>query len=594
MESPNKQAVGPVRISIFSEGNAIKSLFGLVSAHVYKGVNRIGRATLEFAAGDMPAGENPESDDDTFAPGKVIRIEAGYGDWESPIFEGLVISHSFVVAGGNDAVLRIECRDYAFPATLARRNAVFEKKKESEAIQEICGKYAPLSPTVDATATTCNKLVQYYATDWDFVLSRADANGLVIVTEGKKMAVRKPDVGAAPALKVTYGIDLIEFKGELSAATQQGNVSARAWDAAAQKIVTTEAKKPSLNNQGAVAPDRLAKAVGVDQYSLQTDLTDKSALQAWADAQRLKAGLARIQGYCRFEGSAKALHGGTLELDGLGKRFNGTAYIGYVEHDIREGQWVTTAGLGLPFENITENPDVAAPTASGLLPGIHGLHIGKVTKIEEDPEKENRIQVEIPVIDSADKRVWARLGSPWASNSYGAFFIPDVGDEVILGFFNSDPCHPVILGSLYSSKQKPPYEIDRENQVRAICTKEKLKLEFNEEDQTITLQTPGKNLIRISDKEKGIQLTDQHKNKLVMNQDGILIESFKELTFKAKTNIVIDAGVNLDVKAKSNVGIKGSSIEAAAQNQVTVKGNAKAELSASGQTIVKGAMVMIN
>ncbi len=595
MESTNKSSNGLVRISIFSEGNPVKtSVFGLISAHIYKGVNRIGKARLLFTAGNMPKGDIPESDDETFAPGKNIRIEAGYGDDENAVFEGFVTNHNFIVMENSEAVLEVECRDYAFPATMARKNAVFEKKKDSEVIKTILGKYPPLSPSTDATTTKYNELVQYYSTDWDFLLSRAETNGLVIITEGKKISVKKPDVGAAAKIKVTYGIDMIEFRGELSATDQQGDTDAWAWSPAEQKIVKVSGKKPALNKQGNSTPAKLAKAVGVDKYNLQTDIAERSALQAWADSQRLRAGLSQIQGYCKFQGSEKVVHGGTLELAGLGKRFNGTAYVGYVEHDISEGNWITTAGLGLAFENITDNPYVVTPAASGFLPGINGLHIGKVTKLDGDPSGENKIQVEIPILNSSDNKVWARPGSFWASVGYGSFFIPDVGDEVVLGFLNNDPCHAVILGSLYSSKQKPPYEIAKENKIRAIKTKSEMKIEFEEDKKIITISTPGKNILTISDQDKGVKITDQNNNKIVMDNGGILIESAKDLTLKAKMNVVIDAGNNLNAKAKTNVTIKGLKIEAAANTELTMKGNAKAELSAAGQTVVKGAMVMIN
>jgi Rhs element Vgr protein len=594
-DSPNKNIGGAVRISIFSEGNPIKTtMFGLISAYVYKGVNRIGKAVLVFSAGDMSRSEVPESDDETFAPGKTIRIEAGYGKDENPIFEGFVVNHSFVVEEGNRAHLHIECRDFAFPATMARQNALFEKKKDSEAIKEILGKYAPLSVSADATAATYNELVQYYVTDWDFVLSRADANGLVVVTDAKKISVKKPGVDASPKLKVIYGVDIIEFKGELSAADRQGDVDAWAWNPKEQKIVKVSGKKPSLNKQGVSSPDKLAEAVGVEKYSLQTGLADEHVLQAWADGQRLKAGLARIQGYCKFQGSAKACHGDMLEIDGFGKRFNGTAYIGYVEHEIEDGNWITTAGLGLPLANITENPDVVSPPASGLLPGVEGLHCGKVTKLDGDPSGENKIQVEIPILNGLNNKVWARLSNFWSSNAYGAFFIPDVNDEVVLGFFNNDPCQAVILGSLYSSKQKPPYEIAGKNKIRAILTKSKIRLEFDEEKKIVTVETPGKNSLIISDDAKGILLKDQNGNKIEMNSNGITIDSAKDLMLKAKMNVTLDAGANLNGKAKTNISLKGLKIEAAADMELTVKGAAKAEISATGQTVVKGALVMIN
>ena len=79
-----------------------------------------------------------------------------------------------------------------------------------------------------------------------------------------------------------------------------------------------------------------------------------------------------------------------------------------------------------------------------------------------------------------------------------------------------------------------------------------------------------------------------------MNDGGIVIESSKDITLKATNNVVIDAGAAAQVKAKSDIEMKGINIKANASAELTLKGNAKAELSAAGQTIVKGAMVMIN
>lgn len=595
-DSTNKNTNGVVRISIFSDEKPISdSVFGLISVYVYKAVNKIGKATLVFEAGDMSKSNVPESEDETFAVGKKIRIEAGYGNDENPIFEGVVIAHKIALVNSGASYLQIECRDYAYPATLTRKNNIFEKKKDSEAIQSILGNYSALSPSVDTTKAQYVDLVQYYCSDWDFVLSRADANGLVIVTEGKDIKIKKPDVSAAPKLSVTYGIDLIEFNGELSASDQLAEFKAVAWDSSTQTTVSVDAAKPSINEQGSDSPGKLSEALGNETMTLQTDMiAEESALQAWADSQRLKAGLSRILGSCKFQGNAKALHGETIELDGLGKRFNGTAYIGYVEHEIKEGDWTTTAGLGLSYDNITDNPDVVASPASGLLPGVRGLHIGKVVRLDEDPAKENKIQVEFSILGCEKKTIWARLSNIWASAGYGAFFIPDIGDEVILGFFNEDPCQPVVLGSLYSSKQKPADELTAENNIRSITTKSNLRIEFEEEKKIIAITTPGKNTVTISDKDKCIQLVDQNSNKIVMNDSGITIESAKELILKAKTNIIIDTGAKLDAKAKSDLQLKGMNVKVNANAELSLKGNAKAELSASGQTVVKGTMVMIN
>lgn len=223
-----------------------------------------------------------------------------------------------------------------------------------------------------------------------------------------------------------------------------------------------------------------------------------------------------------------------------------------------------------------------------------GLQTGIVTKLSEDPKKEFRIEVEIPDSSGGKKKLWARLGNFWAHNSYGSFFIPEKGDEVIIGFFNNDPQKPVILGTLYSGKSKPPYEIKDENPIQSIITKSKMKLEFDDKKKTITLETPGKNMIRISDEDKGISLEDQNKNKIVLDNNGIRIESAKGITLKAGTNIKMEAGTGLEAKANADLKLQAMNVDAVALVGLKMAGTATAELSASGQTTVKGAMVMIN
>jgi len=593
-QSPEKNSEGLIGCLIYSDGSKINDSFSLISVWIRKEVNQIGIAHIVLEAGNMPEQEIPESEDETFAPGKNIRIEAGYKNSEKVIFEGIISAHS-VDIDDTDTTLIIECLDFAYPMTLSRKNEIFENKKDTEIIQEIVGKYAGLTATVDATAIKYKELVQYYCSDWDFIKSRASLNGLLILTEGKKIQVKSPDFSAAPLFTVTYGKDMIAFKGNLQTEGQMDEVEASAWDSSKQQIIQAKGVAPKLNKQGTQSPKQLANAVGHKKNTLQTNsIEDENMLKSWANAELLKAGLSRISGEVTFQGNADVKLGSMLTLAGLSKRFNGQAYISMVEHEIKEGLWRTTTGIGIPAEVQKLTPRASAPTAAGLIPSIQGMHVGKVVKIDEDPDKENRIQVEVPLLNEGKNKIWARLATFWASNQYGAFFIPDIGDEVVLGFFNNDPSYPVILGSLYSSKQPPAAKIQAENNIRSIVTKSKLKIEFEEQKKIITLITPGNNTIEISDQDKSIKIKDQNKNLIEMNDSGIVINSAKSITFKAKTNIKIEAGANIDVKAATALNLKGANIKAEADISFAAKGSANAELTAGGQTVIKGALVMIN
>lgn len=589
-ESPSVNKDRVLACSVYCNGSKLKDSYALVSATVRLELNRIGKATLKFNAGNMDKQTFDESDADSFKPGNAIRLDAGSIDKEETLFDGIIIGIRITTGKDHRSYMLVECRDNAYSATQGRKNRIFEKKKDSDIIKEVLSDYGSI--TVDATSYQHPALVQYYCSDWDFALSRADANGLFVFTDGKKIQVKKPDVDASPVLTVTYGTDLTAFDLELSADDQFTQYEAVSWDPNAQKTVKTTASLPSLNRQGDLQPKNIAAG---DNLLLQTDApTEESALKQWADGMALKAGLARYQGSCSFYGSAKVVPGCLIELKGLGKRFNGNMFVGSVTHTIKDNEWITEAGAGISPVNITDETDVVSPSASGFLPGLQGIHAAVVKKLDGDPLKEYRIQIELPWLEGKSRLLWARLSTLYATNNSASFFLPEPGDEVVIGFMNEDPGHPVILGSLYGVKHRPPYEYEAKNNTKAIVTRENMRIEFDEEKKIITVSTPGKNSIEINDDKKSIRLTDQHKNEIMMDSDGISLSSSKDIKLKAKGNITLDATMKLSANAKQDATLEGLNVKVQAKVGASVKGNATAELSASGQTTVKGAMVMIN
>lgn len=589
-ESPSVNKDRVLVCSVYCNGSRLKDTFSLVSASVHLELNRIGKATLKFNAGNMDKQTFDESDSDSFKPGTQIRVNAGSMDKEETLFDGIIIGIRITTGKDHRSYMLVECRDNAYSATQGRKNRIFEKKTDSDIIKEALADYG--SVEIDATPYTHPTLVQYYCSDWDFALSRADANGLFVYTTGKKIQVKKPNVSASPVLTVTYGNDLTAFDLELSADDQFTQYEAVSWDPNTQKTVKTTASLPSLNRQGDLQPKNIATG---DNLLLQTDApTKENALKQWADGMALKAGLARYQGSCSFYGSAKVVPGCLIELKGLGKRFNGNMFVGSVTHIIEDNEWITKAGAGISPVNITDEADVVSPSASGFLPGLQGIHAAVVKKLDGDPLKECRIQVELPWLEGKSRLLWARLSTLYATNNSASFFLPEPEDEVVIGFMNEDPGHPVILGSLYGAKHRPPYEYEAKNNTKAIVTRENMRIEFNEEKKIITVSTPGKNSIEINDDKKSIKLTDQHKNEIVMDSNGISLSSSKDIKLKAKGNITLDATMKLSGNAKQDVTLEGLNVKVQAKVGASVKGNATAELSASGQTTVKGAMVMIN
>lgn len=592
--SPSDKGNDVVRLTLFSDGTQLDGAVPVISVAVVKTVNRIPSARIVILDGDMPGKDFPVSNTDSFKPGAKIKINAGYGSEEETIFQGVVVRHGIKISGNNYSRLLVECKDQAVKLTIGRKNGNFVDSTDSDIIGKLIGN-AGLAKDLDATTKQHKELVQYYCTDWDFILSRAEANGLLVIADDGKVSVKAPDTSATPPLKVTYGEDLMEFQADLDAESQLTSVKGVSWDMKTQAVVEAEQAPQTLNAQGDLASAALAGVVGPASYRLQTSApADKDVLTAWAKGCQIKSGLARIRGRMKFQGSAKAKAGSLIELAGVGNRFNGTVFVTAVNHEIAGGNWLTEVEFGLSPDWFAEQRDIVAPPAAGLLPGVEGLLVGVVTKLDGDPEGENKIQVKVPVLQAETEGVWARLAQFYASDGIGAFFVPEIGDEVILGYFNNDPSHPVILGSLYSSKRKPPYALAAENNTKAIVTRSKMKMEFEEKDKVITISTPGNNKIVISDKDKSILIQDQNSNKVELKPDGIVLDSPKDITITAKGKITLDAVQSIGITAKQDVKTAGLNISSEAQVGFTAKGNATAELSASGQTTVKGAMVMIN
>ena len=196
--------------------------------------------------------------------------------------------------------------------------------------------------------------------------------------------------------------------------------------------------------------------------------------------------------------------------------------------------------------------------------------------LEGDPQGEERIQVNLMGDESAP--IWARVALPYAGDGRGLVFLPEIGDEVLVGFMDGNPSEAVVVGALHASGAASPTSKSDDNNIKGIVTREGIKLEFDEEKKHVVVETPGGNRITVSDDEGGILLEDQNGNKVTLGSDGIALDSAKDVS----------------IKAKGDVKIEGTNIEASAKAQLTVKGSGSAEISSSGNTVVKGSIVQIN
>jgi Rhs element Vgr protein len=583
---PNQERTDLVTFTILTNGQKVGKEIGVVSIAVNKEVNKISWAKIVMQDGDVSKEDFEVSNQQTFKPGNSIEIKAGYHSNESTIFKGIIIKHGIKILRERHSLLEIECRDVAIKLTAGKKNKYFISDngiKDAEVIEEILRAHSIRNDIkTETTDATHKEVVQYHSTDWDFIVSRAEICGKLVVTDDGILKAKKPDFTQRPIVTLQYGGTIIELEATMDATHQYAGVNAAAWSYANQKLAEQEATDPGVTEEGNLSSSDLSSVLGLDSYKLRhSGRINDQELRGWASSLWLKSKLSKIKGRIKFLGFADVKPTSLVELKGVGERFNGKAFVSTVRHSIGGGNWYTDIQVGLSEKWFSQEDDVSALPAGGLIPAISGLQVGIVTQLENDPDGEHRIQVRIPVIDAGADGIWARIACVDAGNERCSYFRPEVNDEVIVGFINDDPRDAVVLGMFNSSAKPVPTDVFPEkddNHIKGFVTRSKLKFTFDDDKKIITLETPAANKIVINDDDKSILLQDQSGNKITMNTDGITAESVKDLV----------------LKAAQNVTIKGLKISAEADSEFAAKGNAKASLQSSGQTEVKGGTVMIN
>ena len=593
--SPAAKATGVLTVAITSNGTPIAADIQVIAIETWNRVNEIPRARLVISDGSMADGAFPVSEGPTFVPGREIQIDAGYDGTVDTIFKGIVVRHRIDIGASGSSALVVDLADKALALTVSRNMASFVDKTDSDVMSDVIGA-AGLTADVEATTVRHKSFVQFGASDWDTLRYRAEMNGLLVSADAGTVKVKAPDTSGSAVLQITYGVDLVEFHAELDAVSQlsDGAITSYAWDPSTQALLTGTASSVTVPEAGNLSASTLANVLGVRTFDQRTAASlSADDLAAWSSARLLRAKLARLRGRVRFLGSALAKVGSVLSLSGVGARFNGDVFISGVQHAIRNGQWLTTVRFGLAPDPFADQPSAAGPSAAGQLAPARGLHTGVVTRTHEDPDGQFRVQVQLPLVGD-EAKMWARLNTWYATSSAGAFFYPEVGDEVIVGFMNEDPRFPVVLGSVYSSKSSPPRTPDDENTSKALVTKSKLELSFDDTDKTIVLQTPGKHVVTLTDKDRTITIVDSAGNSITLSNDGVTIESKSNLTLKATGDISLEATGNLKMKATANAGLEGLQVDVKAKTAASVQGQASAELKSSGVLTVQGTLVKIN
>jgi Rhs element Vgr protein len=543
-----------VTVTVRIDGQAAPSEWGLVSVDVRRELNRLPSAQLVYIDGDVADSSFPISDSGKLKPGAAVEILARYEGGQGPgaqdrtLFKGVVVRHG-LEAGQGGSVLRVDLRDKAIAMTRPRRSRVSLQAKDSDVFTKLA-QAAGLQAQVEVTSVAHPSLVQFDCSDWDWLVTRAEAVGQVVAVTDGLLKVAAPAQQGAAALKVTWGVDVIDLDFACDATGQEQAVEVSSWSPADLKTVEATAARPPAPGQGTLTGDKAAQALG---FESSTRVFPAALLPAeakdWASAEAVRSQWGLLRGRVRVQGVGAIGLLDVVEIDGVAQAFAGKALVTGLCHRIADGDWLTDLQFGLASQPHHRRPDIASAPAAGLLPPASALQIGVVEAVADDPDQQHRIKVKVPAMGADAEGLWARLAAPDAGKDRGFSFRPEPGDEVVLGFFNDDPRQPVVLGALFGSKNTPPaavHDATDKNTLRGLVTRSGLTLALDDDKKQLSLQMPSGAKLLMDDDGEAIVLSDKHGNKITLDKNGIALTSAKDLQLEASGNVTVK-GVKIDL-----------------------------------------------
>lgn len=189
--------------------------------------------------------------------------------------------------------------------------------------------------------------------------------------------------------------------------------------------------------------------------------------------------------------------------------------------------------------------DTRVPTGLGGL--FHGVFPAEVTDLA-DPEAQGRIRVKLPwAIDSEGGfEAWARMATLFAGNDRGAWFMPDIGDEVLVAFGGGDPRFCYVIGGLWNGSDAPHEEMDSgsENNIKSIRSRNGVKITLDDTSgsESLILETPGGQKMTLRDSAAGVEIEDSNGNTVTMEAAGVSIEASAKVSVSA-SQVEVSAGM---------------------------------------------------
>lgn len=433
----------------------------------------------------------------------------------------------------------------------ARVNAFYVDNSASDIINGIVGRYPITKGTVDSVSGTYKFNVQHQETDFEYIMRLATAKGLFAHYDGKEFRAVKA---------ASYQTEELVWRQTLGAftvglGTAQREYTAAVYNYEQNKVYGQDSKSVSL--QGALS--NLSKASADASNEVYPISSVVESVKTVDDAQSLdeilnnqRANAIGQMVVCNGLSIIPAVTvGHTVKITGMDK-FDAVYWVTEVRHFFDESGKYHNEFVCSPL-------DTAAPQYTSKNQTKTFLQSAVVVD-NNDPDKLGRIKVKFPWIDA--DTVWVRMMSPHAGNGHGWICVPEIDDEVLVGFEHGNPSYPVVLGALYNKDNAPSNEAgDADNNVKIFATKGGNQIYLGDADGSQEIKiTQGKNSIILS--MSGPKITiESDKGDIEIKAGNIKIEADQKIELKSGTDLKTEAGANLELKGSIQGKLEAQMVE---------------------------------
>jgi uncharacterized protein involved in type VI secretion and phage assembly len=176
----------------------------------------------------------------------------------------------------------------------------------------------------------------------------------------------------------------------------------------------------------------------------------------------------------------------------------------------------------------------------------YGCHVAEVVDIV-DPANQGRVKIALPWSPDPEGQryeAWARMATLFAGNNRGSWFMPEVGDEVLLVFQGGDPSWPFIVGGLWNGVDHPPETATADNNHKVIKSRNGVVITLDDQSgqERLQLETPGGCKFTLKDGPGSVTIEDSNGNSVKLETAGITVTASAKVTVNA-SQVAISAGM---------------------------------------------------